>query len=264
MKKFEHKKSLGQNFLTNTEIIKEIVDNANLTQDDIVLEIGPGEGILTESLAEKSKKVIAIEIDDRLIPILNDKFKDAENVEIVHDGILNINMIEFFEKYNLKSEKYKVVANIPYYITAPIIRLFLGLENSPAEIILMVQKEVAERLAAEPGKMSVLGISAQYYADVNYLFTVGKEEFNPSPKVDSAIVKLEIKNKKTDADKNFFRVVKIGFSAKRKTLCNNLANGFHKDKKKIGDILNKIGLEKNVRAQELSIDNWKKLEKELI
>lgn len=264
MQKFEHKKSLGQNFLTNTEIIKDIVKNAHLTNKDTIIEIGPGEGILTQSLAEKSKKVIAIEIDDRLIPILNEKFKDAKNVEIVHDGILNINMVEFFEKFNLKSEKYKVVANIPYYITAPIIRLFLGLENPPTEIILMVQKEVAERLAAEPGKLSILGISAQYYSDVNYLFTVGREEFNPPPKVDSAIVKLKIKNKKTKEDKKFFRIVKIGFSAKRKTLCNNLANGFQRDKKDIENILEKFNLKKNVRAQELSIDDWKKLEKELI
>ncbi len=264
MQKFEHKKSLGQNFLTNTEIIKDIVKNANLTNEDTVIEIGPGEGILTESLVEKSKKVIAIEIDNRLIPILKDKFKNTKNIEIVHDGILNINMVEFFEKFNLKSEKYKVVANIPYYITAPIIRLFLGLENPPTEIILMVQKEVAERLAAKPGKLSVLGISAQYYADVNYLFTVGREEFDPSPKVDSAIVKLEIRNKKTEEDKDFFRIVKIGFSAKRKTLCNNLVNGLQRDKKDIENILEKFNLKKNIRAQELSIDDWKKLEKEFI
>ncbi|MCK4635452.1 MAG: ribosomal RNA small subunit methyltransferase A [Candidatus Moranbacteria bacterium] len=264
MEKFKHKKSLGQNFLNDNEIINNIAANANLTENDIVIEIGPGEGILTQKLAEKSKKVIAIEIDDRLIPILNDKFENTKNIEIIHDGILNINMIDFFAKYKLDNKNYKVIANIPYYITAPIIRLFLELKNPPTEIILMVQKEVAERLTASPGKMSILGISAQYYADVNYLFTVNREKFNPAPKVDSAVVKLEIKNKKTEEDKEFFRVVKIGFSAKRKTLCNNLANGFQRDKKDIENILEKFNLKKNVRAQELSIDDWKKLEKELI
>lgn len=264
MKKFEHKKSLGQNFLTNQKVIEKIVKNSNLTDNDIVLEIGPGEGVLTEALAKNAKKVIAIELDDRLIPILENKFKDEENVEIVHDDILKLNMLEFVKKHNLQEKKYKVVANIPYYITAPIIKLFIEMETQPSEIILMVQKEVAERVTSQPGEMSIITIASQYYSDVEYLFTVPKKDFNPVPKVDSAIVKFKVKNKKTEDDKNFFRVVKIGFSAKRKTLCNNLANGFHKDKKEVEEILNKIGLEKNVRAQELSINNWKKLEKELI
>jgi 16S rRNA (adenine1518-N6/adenine1519-N6)-dimethyltransferase len=256
MKKFKHKKSLGQNFLTNYDVIDHIVDVADI-EDRVVLEIGPGEGVLTESLANTAKKVVAIELDDRLIPVLEKKFGDFDNVDIIHGDILHMNVMELVKKY-AKDESYKVVANIPYYITAPIIRLFLELPAQPQEIILMVQKEVAQRLVAKPGGMSLLAVSAQYYADVEYLFSVPKEDFDPVPKVDSAIIKLKIKNEelKTDDAKNFFRIVKIGFSAKRKTLVNNLANGLHIDKKKIEEDLINLGFNTNVRAQELSLNDW--------
>lgn len=264
MEPFIHKKSLGQNFLNSPEIIEKIVEKAKLNNEEIVIEIGAGEGILTEMLVKKAKKVIAIELDDRLIPFLQKKFETTKNIEIIHADILKINMLDFLEKYNLNKENFKVVANIPYYITAPIIRLFLELPKQPKEILLMVQKEVAERIIAKPGEMSILAIACQFYADVEYLFSVSKKFFNPVPKVDSAIIKFTIKNQKDEKDKNFFRLVKIGFSAKRKTLCNNLANGFHKSKDEIGEILNKVDLEKTVRAQELSIEDWKNLEKKLV
>jgi 16S rRNA (adenine1518-N6/adenine1519-N6)-dimethyltransferase len=259
MKKFKHKKSLGQNFLTNYDVIDHIVDVADI-EDRVVLEIGPGEGVLTEALTRIAKKVVAVELDDRLVPVLEKKFSSFDNVDIIHGDILHMNVMELVEKY-AKDESYKVVANIPYYITAPIIRLFLELSVQPQEIILMVQKEVAQRLVAKPGGMSLLAVSAQYYADVEYLFSVPKEDFDPVPKVDSAIIKLKIKNEelKTDDAKNFFRIVKIGFSAKRKTLANNLANGLHIDKKEMEKILADLGLVKSVRAQELSLDDWKKL-----
>jgi 16S rRNA (adenine1518-N6/adenine1519-N6)-dimethyltransferase len=264
MEKFTHKKSLGQNFLNSPEIIEKIVEKANLNNEEIVVEIGAGEGVLTEILIKKAKKVIAIELDDRLIPLLEKKFETTKNVEIVHADILKINMLDFLEKHNLNKENYKVVANIPYYITAPIIRLFLELPKQPREILLMVQKEVAERIIAQPGEMSILAIACQFYADVEYLFSVPKKFFTPIPKVDSAIIKFTIKNQKGDKDKNFFRLVKIGFSAKRKTLSNNLANGFHKNKGEIEEILKKVNLKTTVRAQELSIEDWKNLEKELV
>lgn len=260
-KKFRHKKSLGQNFLTNDSIIEKIIDVSGV-ENTIVIEIGPGEGVLTDALVNTAKKVIAIELDDRLIPSLENKFKDIDNVEIVHGDILHMNVQELIDQH-ANSGEYKVVANIPYYITAPIIRLFLELPQPPEEIVLMVQKEVAERLTAEPGAMSVLAVSAQYYADVEYLFTVPKEDFDPVPKVDSAIIKLQVKSQKSKVSKEeikeFFRIVKIGFSAKRKTLANNLANGLQRNKQKIESILVEQGFAKSVRAQELSVDDWVEL-----
>jgi 16S rRNA (adenine1518-N6/adenine1519-N6)-dimethyltransferase len=264
MKKFKHKKSLGQNFLTNYDVIDHIVDVADI-EDRVVLEIGPGEGVLTEALTRIAKKVVAVELDDRLVPVLEKKFSSFDNIDIIHGDILHMNVMELVEKY-AKDESYKVVANIPYYITAPIIRLFLELPAQPQEIILMVQKEVAQRLVAKPGGMSLLAVSAQYYADVEYLFSVPKEDFDPVPNVDSAIIKLKVKKQelKVEEDRDFFRIVKIGFSAKRKTLVNNLANGLQKEKGEIEDILLRQGFKGNVRAQELSVDNWKNLTQDIL
>lgn len=262
-KKFKHKKSLGQNFLKNGDVINRIIEESQV-EGWVVLEVGPGKGVLTEALAHSAKKVIAVELDDRLIPVLEEKFVDMDNVDIIKGDILHMNVEELIST-EMSDGKYKVVANIPYYITAPIIRLFLELSQKPSEIILMVQKEVAERLTAEPGAMSVLAVSAQYYADVEYLFTVSKEDFEPVPQVDSAIIKLRIKNEelKIEEVKDFFRIVKIGFSAKRKTLANNLANGLQIDKKEIEKMLIAQGFASSVRAQELSVNDWKHISHEL-
>lgn len=262
MKKFTHKKSLGQNFLHNDEIIMRIVDCADITSEDAVVEIGPGQGVLTSALGNTAKNVIAIELDDRLIPLLQDRFAKHKNISIIHGDILHMNVEKLISENVDLARGYKLVANIPYYITAPIIRLFLELSIPPRSIVLMVQKEVAERLIAMPGDMSILSVSAQYYADVEYLFTVPRTDFDPVPAVDSAVIQLKIANEKlknSDDTKLFFRTVKIGFSAKRKTLLNNLANGFHKDKKEIKEILNACNMDLNVRAQELSIAQWQEL-----
>ncbi len=266
MEKFTHKKSLGQNFLKNDTIIKKIIDIANITSDDVILEIGPGEGVLTQDLAKHAKRVISIELDDRLIPILQDRFHSHKNVEIIHGDILHMDVNTIIANHKLSTINYKIVANIPYYITAPIIRLFLECDNRPQELVLMVQKEVAERLSAKKGHMSVLGICVQYYADVSYEFTVPRIEFDPVPKVDSAIIKLKINNKniQNENERNqFFRTVKIGFSAKRKTLSNNISNGFHKTKDFVELLLIQNGFTKNVRAQELGVDDWKNIARDL-
>lgn len=254
MTKFTHKRSLGQNFLVNATIVAKIADATRLTSTDAVVEIGPGQGVLTNVLAQRAGKVIAIELDDRLIPLLREKFIRHDNVAIVHDDILHINMSESAAQYGF--DEYVVVGNIPYYITAPIIRFFLENPYRPREIILMVQKEVAERITATPGNMSILSVAAQYYADVEYLFTVPRADFEPQPKVDSAVVRFSIKNADPGDPDLFFRVVKIGFSARRKTLCNNLANGFHRSKEDMCTVLEKIGLATTVRAQELSLADW--------
>lgn len=253
---------LGQNFLRDASIIKKIIQAANLTPADLVVEIGPGEGILTAALSKVAGKVLAIEIDKNLTSTLQKKFSQNKKVEIINADVLKINLPELVEmRQCLVSGKYKVVANIPYYITSPIIRLFLESEIPPQEMILMVQKEVAERIVAGPGKMSILALSVQYYAKAKILFSVPAKAFFPVPKVDSAVIKITSYSglKNAQENKQFFRIVRAGFSAKRKTLANNLANSFHLDKEAIENKLNKLGLAPLTRAQELSLEDWKKL-----
>ena len=254
------KKSLGQNFLRDELVLQEIITAAELNSEDFVIEIGPGEGVLTEQLAKYAKKVIAIELDERLIPILNEKFKGRVNVEIIHADILGINLPELFNNYKLQTTNYKLIANIPYYITSPIIRLFLEQITQPKEIILMVQKEVAQRIVAPAGQMSLLSVAIQYYAKVKILFEVSKQAFFPVPKVDSAVIKITpIRKFNKIIDKKFFRIAKAGFSAKRKTLPNNLGNSLQLDKKDVCEKLKTLSLSENVRAQELTVADWEKL-----
>ena len=252
------KKSLGQNFLRDEKVLEKIINLANLQLDDFVIEIGPGEGVLTEKLAQKAGRVLAIEIDQNLIQVLEKKFSNEKNVEMINADILKINLTEL-----IGEKKYKVIANIPYYITSKIIRLFLESKNSPAEMLLMVQKEVAERIVSTPGKMSLLAVSVQYYAEAKLLFEVSRDSFFPVPAVDSAVIHIT-RNKKhetKDFDKNFFRIVKAGFSAKRKTLVNNLSNTFHLEKALVEEKIKTTNLQLTVRAQELSLKDWKDLAK---
>ena len=267
------KKSLGQNFLKDESVLNHIIESANLSKEDVVVEIGPGQGALTEKLAGVCKKVIAIEIDERLVEVLHTKFVGNQDIEIISGDILKINLPELIEekvlglKANEASEakSYKVVANLPYYITSPIIRLLLETKYPPTEMVVMVQKEVAERIVAKPGAMSILAVSVQYYAKAEFLFTVFKESFEPMPKVDSAIIRMLVtSNQKLVANdkektKKFFRIVKSGFSAKRKTLINNLANGLQIEKKVVEEKLISLGFSPNTRAQELGVEDWKKI-----
>ncbi|MCX6763644.1 MAG: 16S rRNA (adenine(1518)-N(6)/adenine(1519)-N(6))-dimethyltransferase RsmA [Candidatus Moranbacteria bacterium] len=281
---------LGQNFLTDKDVVKKIITAANLQPSDFVLEIGPGKGILTEELVKKAGRVMAVELDKNLVELLEKKFSGVKNLKIVNADILKVNLSELFRhsmsldqsdqktsnvvsphptlsrwERGLGGEGYKVIANIPYYITAPIIRLFLESENPPQEMILMVQKEVAERIVATPKKMSLLAVSVKYYATSKILFPVSKDCFSPVPKIDSAVIRIthstEHGTHSKEQSKKFFRVVKAGFSAKRKTLLNNLANSFHLDKKTVEEKLKTAGLLPTARAQELSIEDWKKLVK---
>ncbi len=262
------KKSLGQNFLKDESVLQRIVESANLSNDNLVIEIGPGQGVLTEKLAAVCKKVIAIELDDRLIDLLRNKLRNFENTEIIHGDILKINLPQLIEDHIFlkasEAKSYKLVANIPYYITAPIIKLFLETKYPPSEMILMVQKEVAERICASAGEMSILAVAVQYYAQPEYLFTVPREAFDPAPKVESAVIKIVISNQqsvisKKEESKKFFRIVRAGFSAKRKTLANNLASSLQLDKKTVEEKLAEKGFSKSVRAQELGVEDWKKL-----
>ena len=263
LEKLKPKKSLGQNFLKDEAVLDRIIKTANLSKEDVVVEIGPGQGALTEKLAQVCGKVIAIEIDERLIEVLHTKLVDNENIEIIAGDILKINLPELISSYGLQDASYKVVANLPYYITSPIIRLLLETKYPPTEMVVMVQKEVAERIVAKKGATSILAVSVQYYAKAEFLFTVFKESFEPMPKVDSAIIRVtrnvERETFSKEETKKFFRIVKSGFSAKRKTLINNLSNGLQLEKKLVEEKLVSLGFSPNTRAQELGVEDWRKL-----
>ena len=259
MKKVKHKKSLGQNFLHDKEVIEKIVRLSDIKKDDSIIEIGPGDGILTEELIKTGAPVFAIEIDKDLIENLQDRFRYNYNCTIINDDVRSFNLPIFLQEQNI--DKYKVVANLPYYITSLIIRLFLESAIQPSEMIVMVQKEVAERICAKPGSMSVLAVSVQFYGMPEYLFTVSANSFEPVPKVDSAVIRIKnIKRTFEGIDeKKFFRVVRVGFSSKRKKLINNLSGGLHIDKQVLEKIIKSLNFDKNIRAQELSLSNWKNL-----
>lgn len=249
-------KHLGQNFLTDKDVLKKIIDAADLPagrqglkSSDIILEIGPGTGILTLELAKRVKQVIAVEKDKRMCEVLKNELnvRNVRNVQIVNEDVLKI-----FNEFSMTN--YKIVANIPYYLTSPLIRKFLEAENKPSLIVLMVQKEVAERICAQPGDMSLLSIAVQFYAEPKIIAYVSKNSFYPVPKVDSAILKIEPRmnaNLGPNERELFFKLVKQGFSAKRKMLKNNL--------KIDGEILEQINLNPKIRPEGLSVGDWIKL-----
>ena len=235
-------KGLGQNFLVDKRVLGKIIEAANLGKENTVLEIGAGIGTLTLELAKKAKKVIAVEKDPKMCEILHETMKGYENVEIIQGDILKLEIFNFQfsifkQKPNAKNQmpktkckiqntRYKVVANLPYYITSPVIRKFLEAENPPSEMILMVQKEVAQRICARPPRMNLLAVSVQFYAEPKIVSYVSKNSFWPSPKVDSAIIKIaRNKNQETVNKELFFKIVKAGFSQPRKQILNNLSKG---------------------------------------
>jgi 16S rRNA (adenine1518-N6/adenine1519-N6)-dimethyltransferase len=251
---------LGQNFLKDTLVVQKILTAAQIKSSDIVVEVGPGEGVLTKEMAKLARKIIAIEIDQNLVENLKKKFENKPNVSIINADILKINLPKLYAEQGITTE-YKLVANLPYYITSPILRLFLETALPPQEMILMVQKEVAERIVAKPGKMSILAVSVQYYGQPELLFPVKNTSFSPIPAVDSAIIKISqlTTHNPQLTTKAFFRLVKAGFCAKRKTLANNLSSSLHFDKSEAENKLKLIGLNPLVRAQELSLEKWKEL-----
>ncbi len=192
-------KGLGQHFLIDKKVLHKIIQAADLKPGDVILEVGPGIGILTLELAKKVKKVVAVEKDFKMIAVLKEVLRDYKNVEIVRDDILKVNLNDFI----LKPKTYKIVANIPYYLTSHLIRKFLEIDNPPKEMILMIQKEVAQRIVARPPKMSLLAVSVQFYAKPEIITFVSKKSFWPQPKVDSAIIKITINKKQLTIRQRF-------------------------------------------------------------
>lgn len=260
----EAKKKYGQNFLEDLELSEKIIEISGVSKDIEVIEIGPGLGFLTEKLIEKSKYLIAFEIDDDLIPVLNKKFQGRDNFSLIHEDFMTTDLGTFLEgKKNIK-----VVANIPYYITSPIINKLIEYRKNISEIYLMVQKEVAERIASETGSknMSLLTHAVQFYADAEYLFTVPKEKFTPVPKVDSAFLKIKMfddeRYEKQISEEEYFKYLKTAFSNKRKSIANNLlGEGYSKEV--TGDILEKLGKTRLARTEEFSVQEFINLIEEL-
>lgn len=253
----EHKakKSLGQNFLKSKKALIRICEAGELSSGDVVLEIGPGKGALTEKLLEKGAQVIAIEKDDSLIPFLQEKFThEAKSGQFI---LLNQDVLDFNIPKNIK--KYKLIANIPYNITGAIFKKFLEEERQPEKMVLLVQKEVAERIVAKDGKESILSISVKIYGLPKYIMTVGKKFFSPSPKVDSAVILISDISKNTFngniSEKKFFEILKAGFAHKRKLVLSNLIKTF-KQKNEFEGIFNKLEINKNSRAENLTAQNW--------
>lgn len=248
------KKSFGQNWLRDEYTLDLIVDSAKISGNDTVLEVGPGLGYLTNKLAKQAGQVICVEADQDLIPHLTHQFGPVSNVEVVQADIL---------KYDLSQlpKNYLVVANIPYYLTSNLIRQLLESTNPPARMVLMVQKEVADRIVAGPGQMSVLSFSVQYYAEADIVASVAKELFEPIPKVDSAIIKIVRRDQPVfEADtKKLFKLVKAGFGEKRKMLRNSLSGGLQFSTAEVESLLKKAGLKPTSRSQELSMLDWQKL-----
>jgi len=263
-------RSRGQNFLIGQDVYEKITAAAELKSDDIVLEVGAGLGFLTEMLARKAEKVIAVEIDSKLAEALQNRLEELtiKNVTVVNENILKYqNSNRPLPNPPLSKGRegwggYKIVANLPYNITSRFLREFLAeAENKPSAMVLMLQREVAERICARPGQMSLLSVSTQFYSEPKIIAYVPADVFWPKPKVASAIVSLKVNKviKSIKSEEKFFRLVKIGFSAKRKQLQGNLTKGLKIKKEDVNKILADCGLKETARAQELSLADWQKL-----
>ncbi len=247
-------KGLGQNFLIDRQAVKKIIQTANLAREDTVLEIGPGLGVLTLELAKKAGKVIAVEKDNRMCQALKEILKEQKNVEIINKDILKISNSQF------PISNYKVIANLPYYITSPIIRMFLESRKKPAEMILTVQKEVGQRIVAQPPRMNLLSVSVQFYAKPKIFCYISKKSFWPQPKVDSAVIQIkEIKQNNQAGKERFFKIVKAGFSQPRKQLLNNLAKELQLTKTETEKWLAQNKIRPEQRAETLSLEDWRHL-----
>lgn len=256
------KKELGQNFLFDDDILGKIADCGELTKADTVLEIGPGLGTLTNQLCKRAGQVVAVELDDELAKLLPANVAELSGYAVSNLTVVNQDFLGY-DLSNLPAD-YKVVANIPYNITSKIIEKLWSAGNKPSLVVLLVQQEVAERLAAEPGRLSILAISAQIFAEIKLGIKVPAELFTPAPKVDSQVVIMRRRSEQLVDDehlKQFFYVVKAGFSEKRKKLRSSLAVGLRTNKSEAERLLAEAGVDPNKRAQELSMDDWKRLAK---
>lgn len=250
-------KGLGQNFLADPGALNKIVEAAEIGTEDTVLEIGPGLGTLTALLAENARRVVAVELDRNLVGALKDILSEFDNIELIQGDILEVNLNQLFTQPG-----YIVAANIPYYITSALLRQLLEAQYAPQRVVLTVQKEVAQRICAPAGNLSLLALSVQVYGDPSISHLIPAGAFYPTPKVDSAVVRIEIFPDPVIPRQNldtFFSLIKAGFAQKRKTLQNTLSAGLKWDKQRTADLLNAAEIDPMRRAQTLSLEEWGKL-----
>ena len=267
LKKYNIKanKKLGQNFLTDDNVINNTIGAAELSKNSLVIEIGPGLGTLTTKLLEQAGKVIAVELDERMVKILNDRFSLYDNFTLINDDILKVNLKEIISENLKEFSEVKIVANLPYYITTPIIMKLLEERLNIDSIIVMVQKEVADRITAEPGdKLSgAITYSVNYYAEPEKIQFVDKSSFIPAPEVDSEVIRLKIRKEppvELEDEELFFKIIKASFMQRRKTLKNGLSNsGLIQDKNILTKIFDELGLDEGVRGEKLTLEQFAKL-----
>lgn len=261
---FKFSKSLGQNFLIDENIFYKIIDGAKVTKEDRVIEVGPGIGTLTQGLAESAKKVIAVEIDKTLLPILNETLGNFENVEIINEDILKLDIHKLIEE-KCEGKPVKVIANLPYYVTTPIIMKFLEEKVPLINMVVMIQKEVADRMQAVPGTKDygALSVAVQYYCEPKIITRVPRSVFIPQPNVESTVISLTILKEprvQVKDEKLLFQVVKASFGKRRKTLLNAISSSnLGVDKEMIKNILNNSGIEENRRGETLNIEEFGKI-----
>ena len=252
------RKKLGQHFLVDNSVLQQILSAAELTAEDTVTEVGPGLGILTRELARKAKQVIAIELDDKLADFLQEEMASLPNVTIINNDILKLDPSELVPS----KERYKVVANLPYYITSPVLRHFLEASAKPDLMVVMVQKEVAEAIVAGPGKSSLLSISVQFYGQPKIVSAVPASAFYPEPEVDSAILRIDLYPRPAVAVEDvdgFFTTVRAGFTSPRKQLANSLSYGLEMPKADIARLLAEADIAPQRRAETLTLEEWARL-----
>jgi len=263
------RKGLGQHFLIDEEVLKLITSAAGLTSTDVIMEIGPGLGVLTKELARQGGWVVTIELDNKLAAILKQSLASFDNVTIINEDVLHVDPATLLQEQEARFPtgisspfSYKVVANLPYYITSPVLRHFLEASLKPQIMVVMVQKEVAEAIVAKPGQMSVLSISVQFYGEPTIISYVPAQCFYPAPEVDSAILKIRLYSQPpvevTDRE-SFFELVRAGFSAPRKQIGNSLAHGLELPKTDVLSLLGKVSIVPQRRAETLTLDEWAKL-----
>ena len=259
-------KSLGQNFLIDDTVIGKTVEAADISKKDLVIEIGPGLGTLTSKLLEKAQKVIAIELDKKMISILEERFKLYSNLEILNEDVLKVDLQNLIKKEKEENEikEVKIVANLPYYITTPIIMKLLEDKLEISSITVMVQKEVAERLTSNPGEKlaGAITYAVAYYAEAENIIEVPKESFIPEPSVNSEVIKLTLRKKPPIEVKNeekFFKLIKTSFMQRRKTFLNGVSNSGLVEKEKLKNILEELNIEEDIRGEKLSLEEFAKI-----
>jgi len=256
------RKRLGQHFLVDGSVLRKIFTAAEITPEDVIIEVGPGLGLMTAELAKLAGWVVAVELDDNLAAMLKEKFASCQSVTIINEDILKIDPTDLLKEPKIPIPRYKVVANLPYYITSPVLRHFLEAVVKPERLVVMVQKEVARQIVAKPGDCSVLSIAVQFYGKPTIISYVPARAFYPAPEVDSAILRIDVYPQPpvpvTD-EKSFFEVVRAGFTQPRKQIVNSLAQGSGLPKEEVRARLEKAGIAATRRAETLTLDEWAKL-----